>query len=84
MITNEQTAKKKEVVNANNVSVFRFHEFRKARSKGPNELEDTANMNRGPSWSTSSSSHHLATYRQCGNVTSSDYRNLRLCMQGVW
>jgi hypothetical protein len=52
---NEATAKK-EVVNAINVSVFRVHEVRKPRSKRPNELEDTAKMNRGPPWSTSSSS----------------------------
>ncbi len=63
MITNEQTAKKKEVVNANNVSVFRFHEFRKARSKRPNELEDTANMNRGPPWRISLSSCNLQAVR---------------------
>jgi hypothetical protein len=47
---NEATAKK-EVVNANNVSVFRVHEARKARSKRPNDLEDLANMKRGPPWS---------------------------------
>jgi hypothetical protein len=61
---NERTNGKEEgsCERKQHMSVFRFHESqsRKARSKGPNELEDTANMNRGPPWSTS---HHLATYR---------------------
>ena len=63
---NERTNGKEEgsCERKQHMSVFRFHEFRKARSKGPNELEDTSNMNRGRPWSTSSSSHHLATYRQ--------------------
>jgi hypothetical protein len=82
---NERTNGKEEgsCERKQHMSVFRFHESCKARSKGPNELEDTANMNRGPPWRMSSSSHHRIILQLTGS-TSSDYRNLRLWIPAIF